>query len=194
MNSSKLRYLPNIISGLRLAAVPVLVWLAMNNHREPFAWLALAAGATDILDGWLARRFDWVSKAGALLDSTADVLLVLVTLFGIWTLHRYVIVDHPLVMWSVFTIWFAVHLIALIRYGKLASFHTWLTRVGLLLFGAFAIILFFFEFVPWFYYFAGTICFLGGVENLIMVLLLRTWTPNIHGGLVELLRRQRSQQ
>lgn len=190
MNSSKLRYLPNIISSLRLAAVPVLVWLAYHQHREPFAWLLVVAGATDILDGWLARTFNWVSRAGALLDSIADVLLVLVTLFGIWMLHRYVIVDHPAVIWSVCSIWFVVHLAAVLRYGRLASFHTWFARFGLAVFGVFAIILFFFDFVRWFYYTSAAICFLGAVENLLMVLLLPKWTPNIHGGLIEVLRRR----
>ena len=149
MNSSKLRYLPNVISSLRLAAVPVLAWLALQGERESFAWLLVVAGATDILDGWLARTFNWVSRAGALLDSIADVFLVLVTLYGVWILHRYVIVDHPIVIWSVFSIWLVVHLTALLRYGRLASFHTWFARFGLALSGLFAIILFFYQFVPW---------------------------------------------
>lgn len=168
----------------------MLFWLAYHQQREPFAWLLVVAGATDILDGWLARTFDWVSRAGALLDSIADVLLVIVTLFGVWMLHRPVIVDHSAVIWSVCSIWFVVHLSALLRYGRLASFHTWFARFGLALFGVFAVILFFYDFVPWFYYAAGAICFLGGVENLLMVLLLPTWTPNIHGGLIEVLRRR----
>ena len=171
--------------------MPLLLWLAYHGHRESFAWLLVAAGTTDILDGWLARKFGWVSRAGALLDSIADVLLVLVTLYGVWMLHRYVITDHPIVIWSVFSIWFVAHDVALLRYGRLASFHTWFARFGLVLFGLFAIFLFFFEFVVGFYYAAGAICFLGGVENLIMILLLPQWTPNIHGGLLELLRRRR---
>ena len=191
MNSSKLRYLPNLISSVRVVAVPLLAWLALHSYREPFAWLLVAAGATDFLDGWLARRFNWVSRAGALLDSIADVLLVLVTLFGVWMLHRYVILDHPIVIWSVFSIWFLVHFCALLRYGRLASFHTWFARFGLVLFGVFAVILFFFRFVEWFYYSAGAICFLGGLENLLMIMLLPEWTPNIHGGLFELRRRRR---
>ena len=190
MNSSNLRYLPNVISSLRLAAIPLLAWLAYQGYRAPFAWLLVGAGVTDILDGWLARRFNWVSRAGALLDSIADVLLVLVTLYGVWMLHKYVITEHPIVIWSVFSIWFMVHLGALLRYGRLASFHTWFTRFGVALFGLFAIILFFFKFVAWFYYGAAAICFLGGVESLVMILLLPQWTPNIHGGLVEVLRRR----
>lgn len=194
MNSSNLRYLPNIISSIRLAAVPLLAWLAFHAYREQFAVLLVVAGATDVLDGWLARQFNWVSKTGALLDSIADVLLVLVALYGVWMLHRYVIVEHPVVIWSVCSIWLVVHLAALLRYGRLASFHTWFARFGLALFGLFLIILLFFQFVQWFYYSAAAICFLGGVENLLMVLLLSQWTPNIHGGLPEVLRRRRAAQ
>ena len=72
--------LPNLLSGLRILLVlPFSVLLL----REQFAFalgLFIAAAVTDGIDGWLARRFNWQSQLGALLDPAADKLLVAVSL------------------------------------------------------------------------------------------------------------------
>ena len=74
--------IPNLISILRLAAVPVFVWLLMGQNR-PLAAAALLGilGATDWVDGWVARRFDQVSELGKVLDPTADRIMFLVAVF-----------------------------------------------------------------------------------------------------------------
>ncbi|MCQ3806559.1 MAG: CDP-alcohol phosphatidyltransferase family protein [Acidimicrobiaceae bacterium] len=77
---------PNLISLLRLAGIPVLVWLLFaNDDRWAAAWLWGAIGATDWVDGWWARRFDAVSALGKLLDPVTDraVLIVGVVAVGI---------------------------------------------------------------------------------------------------------------
>ena len=75
-----MRHLPNIICVLRIALVwPVAAALA---HREYLLALALiiVAGVSDVVDGYLAKRFNWTSELGKLLDPLADKLL-LVTVF-----------------------------------------------------------------------------------------------------------------
>ena len=77
---------PNLISLLRLAGIPVLVWLLFaNDDRWAAAWLWGAIGATDWVDGWWARRFGAVSALGKLLDPVTDraVLIVGVVAVGI---------------------------------------------------------------------------------------------------------------
>ena len=74
---------PNLISILRLAAVPVFVWLLIGESR-PLAAAALLGilGATDWVDGWIARRFNQVSELGKVLDPTADRIMFLVAVFS----------------------------------------------------------------------------------------------------------------
>ncbi len=71
------QHLPNFLSVLRILMVPPAVAaLATARYRTAFV-LILAAGATDALDGYLARRFDWTSRLGSILDPLADKLLVI---------------------------------------------------------------------------------------------------------------------
>ena len=185
------RHIPNAISLLRLAAVPVLVWLALRQEQPAFAWLILAAGLTDILDGWIARRFGWTSALGALLDSISDVSLILVAIFGIWMLQRDVFIAEWMVFAAVLGIWSVVHVTALLRYGRLASFHTRFTQLGIVLFGIFVLILLFYAFVPAYFYLAAAICFMAGIESLVMVFLIPEWTPDLKAGIPDALRRRR---
>jgi len=69
---------PNLISVARLACVPVFLWLVWGADEELAAALLLAGlGATDWIDGYIARHFDQGSEIGKILDPAADrVLLV----------------------------------------------------------------------------------------------------------------------
>ncbi len=72
--------IPNLISGLRLLAVPLFAIFALGGHDLwALATLALA-GASDWLDGRLARALNQYSRLGELLDPAADRLFILVTL------------------------------------------------------------------------------------------------------------------
>lgn len=73
--------IPNLLSLARLLGVPVFVWLVVVADAPVAGFFLLAvAGATDWLDGWLARRLDQASRLGALLDPLVDRLYIAVTL------------------------------------------------------------------------------------------------------------------
>jgi cardiolipin synthase (CMP-forming) len=81
--SDRVVTVPNAISIVRLAMVPVFAWLIATGH-DGWALLVLAvSGASDWLDGVLARRLDQVSRLGQVLDPAADRLFILVTLLGL---------------------------------------------------------------------------------------------------------------
>lgn len=70
---------PNLFTLARLASIPLFVWLLFGReNRAAAAWLLGGLGATDWIDGWLARRFDQATRLGALFDPTVDRLLFLV--------------------------------------------------------------------------------------------------------------------
>lgn len=72
---------PNLITLLRLLALPVFVWLMFWPAHYLIAFVVLALiGLTDWFDGYIARRFNQVSRLGAMVDPIADRLLLLVVL------------------------------------------------------------------------------------------------------------------
>jgi cardiolipin synthase (CMP-forming) len=97
---------PNVVTFARLACIPVFVWLLFGAHRQTDAAILLAVtGATDWVDGFVARRFHQVSTLGKVLDPVADRLLVGTAVisvivhgavplwFGVATLAREVLVS-----------------------------------------------------------------------------------------------------
>jgi CDP-diacylglycerol--glycerol-3-phosphate 3-phosphatidyltransferase len=75
--------IPNILTWIRIAAIPLIVLLfyAPYHWADPAAGLLFAAaGITDLLDGYLARRLNQTSRLGAFLDPVADKLIVAVAL------------------------------------------------------------------------------------------------------------------
>ena len=78
MKLFKAKNIPNMLSILRLLMVPLFVFLffyEFEGHRYWALGVFLLASATDVLDGWLARRFNWVSDLGKIIDPLADKLM-----------------------------------------------------------------------------------------------------------------------
>lgn len=68
---------PNVVSIVRLACVPLFLWLLFGrDNRAAAAYLLAALGATDWVDGYVARHFDQVSTLGKILDPVADRVLL----------------------------------------------------------------------------------------------------------------------
>lgn len=75
---------PNMLSMLRLAGVPVFLWLVLGPEADGWALaLLMASGFTDYLDGYLARRLDQRSLVGEILDPVADRLYILAVVVGL---------------------------------------------------------------------------------------------------------------
>ena len=79
--------IPNVISFLRLLGVPVFLWLVLGVRTQTGDWwavgLLLAAGASDWLDGKVARALGQTSRLGQLLDPAADRLYIVATIIAL---------------------------------------------------------------------------------------------------------------
>jgi CDP-diacylglycerol--glycerol-3-phosphate 3-phosphatidyltransferase len=76
--------IPNLLSALRLAGVPVFLWLVLGPHANGWALLVLVyAGLSDYFDGRIARSFGQTSRLGTLLDPAADRLYILATVVAL---------------------------------------------------------------------------------------------------------------
>jgi cardiolipin synthase len=98
--ADRLLTIPNLLSVLRLAGVPLFLYLLLGPRADGWALLVLVfAGLSDWLDGKLARWLNQMSRLGALLDPAADRLYVFCTLLAF-------------VVRDIVPLWFALVLVA----------------------------------------------------------------------------------
>jgi CDP-diacylglycerol--glycerol-3-phosphate 3-phosphatidyltransferase len=182
---------PNVVTGARLAATPALLLLAVLHEERLFGWLLVAALLSDIADGLIARSLRIESRLGAALDSTADALLFPVAAYGVWVFHRQVVDDHGVAFLVVLACWLGEYAVALWRYGKFSSFHTYLARIGAYALGIFVGALFLFGFQPLIMWVAVVTAVIASLEEFLLLWRLPEWRGNVRG-LWWVLREQRS--
>ena len=176
-----LRHLPNVLSGARALAVPVLFALALLEREAAFTWVLIPALLSDIVDGLVARVFSLQSRLGAILDSVADTLLMLASVYGVWVFHPEVIRDHAWLCGAAVGLWLLEDLVALLRYRRLSSLHTYASKVVANLLGLFIGWLFLFGFDPWLLYVAAGASIVASLEELALLRLLPQWRANVRG-------------
>jgi CDP-diacylglycerol--glycerol-3-phosphate 3-phosphatidyltransferase len=108
--------LPNILTLARICLTPVIALLPFIDGYEPKVIalvIFLIAAMSDLLDGYLARRYKQVSELGQLLDPIADKLLLFATLIPIFwiTRHPTILVDYRIPWWGSLPVWVALILV-----------------------------------------------------------------------------------
>jgi cardiolipin synthase len=82
--SARVLTVPNLFTFLRLAGVPLFLWLVLGAHADGWAVVVLAVGgSSDWVDGFLARRLNQTSRLGELLDPLADRLYIVATVIAL---------------------------------------------------------------------------------------------------------------
>jgi len=176
-----LQHVPNVLSAARALAVPVLFVLAWQGQETAFTWVLIPALLSDIFDGLIARVFHLESRLGAALDSVADTLMMVVSLYGLWAFHPGVIREHAWLCGLAVGLWVLEDVLALLRYGRLSSFHTYLSKIVANLLGLFIGWLFLFGFEPWLLYLAAGASIVASLEELALLGVLPRWRADVRG-------------
>lgn len=82
-----MRFLPNLLTILRIALTPWVAVSILNHQSSTALLLCAAAGLTDALDGWLARRWQAQSRFGAYLDPISDKILLVTVYLTLGAIH-----------------------------------------------------------------------------------------------------------
>lgn len=175
-------YIINAITVYRVLSAPVLFLLIITKQTELFKWFLALSFFTDAIDGYLARRYQVTSVAGARLDSLGDDLTVLAGIIGLFVL-RNDFISRQYLWVAVLLVLLAVQVIAAFwRYGKMTSFHTWLAKSAAVLQGIFLISAFFMsEPSRLLFYVAVAVTALELLEEIVLVFLLQVWKVNVKG-------------
>ncbi|MCR2806763.1 CDP-alcohol phosphatidyltransferase family protein [Paenibacillus soyae] len=75
--------LPNLLTALRFLLIPVYIGVFASGHMIPAFLVVVAAGVTDVLDGYIARKFGQVTPAGEMLDPLADKLMLITVIVSL---------------------------------------------------------------------------------------------------------------
>ena len=175
-------YLVNGVTLYRAVSSVFLLYFIWTRNIEVFKWLLAISFFTDAIDGFLARRFMVSSIMGARLDSLADDLTVLMGILGIFRFQpEFLQQELP---WIIILI--AMYLIqttmALVRYGRVSSFHTYMAKGAAILQGSFLILIFFLPEWPLaLFHLAAVFTILDLIEEIILVLVLPEWESDVKG-------------
>ena len=121
---------PNAVSLLRVLGLPPLLWAARQGHRTLFFGLVVALLLTDWIDGRLAAALHQRTAIGARLDSVADALFYGSVACSFWWLEESLIRAHFGWMAVVIASWSVSTGLALIRFGKIPSYHDWSAKLA----------------------------------------------------------------
>lgn len=175
-------YLVNAITLYRVLAAPCLLFLILHDRIDLFKWLLGFSFFTDLIDGQLARKFKVTSRFGSYIDSIGDDLTVLAGIAGVYFFKPDFLHDQRVWIIVMVSLFFLQIIFALLRYGRISSFHTLLAKAAALLQGSFLILLFFMSepLMPLFFT-AAIITILDLIEEIILVFILKEWKANVRG-------------
>lgn len=176
-----LRNIPNLLSGYRLLAVPVIGWALYAEQRPLFVWLLCISLVTDVLDGLIARLFKLQTAFGAKLDSLADLGTYIIAFAGFIVLEpAFVTAMH--VPFFLLPVFYALPLIAgFIRFGKLTSLHLYSGKITGYLQGIFIFTYFAYGYSPVYFWIMWSFSVLSYAEELVIVLRTDALRSNVKG-------------
>ena len=137
---------------------------------------------TDAIDGYLARRFGVTSIMGSRIDSVADDLTVLMAVIGLVVWEQGFVVQEFTFIILLFAVYLVQLISALVKYGRITSFHTYLAKLAAVLQAVFLILVFFLpEWPLTLFYVTVVVTVVELVEEIILVWLLPKWEADVKG-------------
>lgn len=182
MTRMKKVYIINGITFYRMLAAPLLVYLIVAHRFDIFKWLLLFSFFTDAIDGYLAHIYKITSAFGAKIDSIADDLTIIAAIVGIYVWHPAFILYEIVPVGILLVLYLAQNTLALIRYRRLTSFHTYSAKIAAILQGIFMVAYFFLPYpVYWLFYLAVILTGIDLIEEIILILMIPVYRTDIKG-------------
>ncbi len=169
------------ISFYRIASSPLLLFLLWFQERELFAWFLLISYSTDMIDGFLARRFNMTSPRGSQLDSFGDQITLILGFLGLLIFEFGFIEKNYILIIIAFIPYIIQMLIAYTKFGKATAFHTYLAKLSAIVQAVFILSSLFFYPVHTLFYFMIVLGFLETIEEIILIFLIKEWASDIKG-------------
>jgi CDP-diacylglycerol--glycerol-3-phosphate 3-phosphatidyltransferase len=171
--------IPNLLSLFRIGAAPFLILVGFLQMPILFFVLFGLMFLSDALDGIIARALNQTSELGARLDSYGDIVTYLSAPVAIWFLWPEIITKEMPYIVTAIGLFILPAFFALAKFGKLASYHTWITKVSALLMSTGLGVLVFFKSALLFHIAVGFLL-IETIENIAITLILSKQKTDIH--------------
>jgi CDP-diacylglycerol--glycerol-3-phosphate 3-phosphatidyltransferase len=178
MREESLLTIPNALSALRLVLAPVLFWLAWNGQANAFLVTLAVSLFSDLVDGWVARRFDQATALGTLLDSWGDLVTFLSVPICAWWLWPDLIRQESVTVTALVAAYVFPITLGYLKYGRLTSYHTYGAKLSAVVVGSSALLLFL-EGPPEPFRIATAILVLAELEEIAITTILPKWHTNV---------------
>jgi CDP-diacylglycerol--glycerol-3-phosphate 3-phosphatidyltransferase len=172
------RFIPNMLSGFRLAAVPFLLYLAWAGHKNLFLGLLGLSLLSDALDGYLSRKLQVASDFGTRLDSWGDMATYLTIPVCAWWLWPDIIKQEAVYVVIAIASYVLPILAGLAKFHKIPSYHTWGAKTAAVIMSA-AIFILFIVAYPWPFRFAVVFQAVVACEEILITLRLSELQDNV---------------
>jgi CDP-diacylglycerol--glycerol-3-phosphate 3-phosphatidyltransferase len=174
--------IPNMLSLYRLCSVPYLLYLIYSDQARAFAWLFCTNLITDVLDGFLARRFNMGSEIGVMLDSWADFGSYFLAIVGMIHFHPEVHTEHGVLLGAYLFFYIAQLLYSKYKFGVwVAGWHAYSTKVSGYIQGIFFAVLFAHGYVHWLFLAAVISHIITESELMALCYICPQRIPNVKG-------------
>jgi len=170
--------IPNLLSGFRLIATPILLYLAWEGHANLFLILLAVSLLSDAVDGFFARRLKSASEFGAKLDSWGDFAIYMTVPLCAWWLWPEVLKREAIFVFLVIGAFTAPFLAGVIKFGRLPGYHTWSAKAAAVFMSVSVFLLFIMD-VSWPFRCAAVFQALSASEEIAITLLLSEWRCNV---------------
>jgi CDP-diacylglycerol--glycerol-3-phosphate 3-phosphatidyltransferase len=163
---------PNLLSFYRIFSFPVVLFFALTKNESVYFILLLINLVTDVLDGYIARKFNLQSEFGARLDSLADIGMYVLAFVGVVCFKAKEIAPYMISFYLFLLFFILPEIVSFIKFRSFPSLHLYSSKIGGFLMGSFFFTLFIFGFYSVFYYLMLFVSILSFLEELIVVLVL----------------------
>lgn len=169
--TEKIVNLPNLVSFLRILMAPVLFYFALSQQPYWFISILLFAEFTDVLDGFLARSLNQITKMGSHLDSWGDFIIYTTIAICAWILWPDILLREIVYFVIIILSLTLPVLIGFIKFHQFTSYHTWSVKLAVAI-TVLGYILLFTGLLDWPFRAAALFCLYAALEEIAITFLI----------------------
>ncbi|MDH5612148.1 MAG: CDP-alcohol phosphatidyltransferase family protein [Gammaproteobacteria bacterium] len=169
--TEKIVNLPNLVSFLRILMAPVLFYFALSQQPYWFIGILLFAEFTDVLDGFLARSLNQITKMGSHLDSWGDFIIYTTIAICAWILWPDILLREIVYFVIIILSLTLPVLIGFIKFHQFTSYHTWSVKLAVAI-TVLGYILLFTGLLDWPFRAAALFCLYAALEEIAITFLI----------------------